>query len=235
MKPTQIILIFLGVLCVTLVLTNPNLDAHKKAVLAKMEEKMGESDTNNSTNKWEEVGRNIGMSLAQNIIDKAVERDNFLFFSLTKIRFGDKSEQIGFGVFDKVWINNEYPNKTAGFSDWDETTSNIDTTASTTPTTVSPTEYQVEQYPDYNTEDESTTAPSGGGFGYYYAKGTTTDRIYFHDAPDISTRRQAYIITQETVYVQKIENNFGYVEFTNTQGQTTSGWIEMQYLANADE
>ena len=110
-----------------------------------MEEKVENSYINNSSTKWYDAGKGIGMALAQNIIDKAIERDNFLFFSLTKIRFGDKSEQIGFGFFGKVWINNEYPDRTAGFSNWEETATDIDTTASTTPTTVRSAEYKIDQ------------------------------------------------------------------------------------------
>ena len=66
--------------------------------------------------------------------------------------------------------------------------------------------------------------------GYYIANGSELRKIYFHNAPDISTRRKAYLSTQETVYVQKVQNNFGYIEFANTNGQTSYGWIEMQYL-----
>lgn len=235
MKPTQTVLIIIGVLSLTSVLTNPTLDAHKKAVLAKMEEKMGESDTYNSTNKWDEVGRNIGMSLAQNIIDKAVERSNYQFFSLTKLRFGDKAEQIGFGAFGKVWITNEYPNPKTGFSNSEESSATNETTNFTTTTTSVHEEYDFNQNLNNKNENEPNTKLNRDRVGLYIANGINTNRIYFHNAPDKSTRRRAYIMTEETVYVQKIENNFGYVQFANTKGQTTSGWIEMQYLTDTYE
>jgi uncharacterized membrane protein YvbJ len=66
--------------------------------------------------------------------------------------------------------------------------------------------------------------------GYYIANCSDTRRIYFHNAPDEATKRKAYLSTQETVYVQKVENGFGYIEFTNTNGQTSYGWVEMKYL-----
>jgi uncharacterized membrane protein YvbJ len=66
--------------------------------------------------------------------------------------------------------------------------------------------------------------------GYYIANGNETNKIYFHNAPDQATRRKAYLSTQETVYVQKVQNNFGYIEFTNSNGQSSFGWVEMQFL-----
>jgi hypothetical protein len=34
-------------------------------------------------------------------------------------------------------------------------------------------------------------------------------------------------------YIQKVENDFGYVDFKNERGQTSSGWIRMQDLNSA--
>lgn len=66
--------------------------------------------------------------------------------------------------------------------------------------------------------------------GYYIVNGSENHKVYFHNTPDTATRRKAYFSTQEQVYVQKIQNGFGYVEFTNTGGQTSYGWIEARYL-----
>jgi hypothetical protein len=54
--------------------------------------------------------------------------------------------------------------------------------------------------------------------------------VYFHNSPNITTRRKAYINTQETVYVLKIENGFGYIEFENTNGEKSYGWVELTNL-----
>lgn len=55
-------------------------------------------------------------------------------------------------------------------------------------------------------------------------------RVYLHKSPTIETRKNAYFISGEKVIVQKIENGFGYIEFINTRGQRSIGWVEMQYL-----
>jgi len=66
--------------------------------------------------------------------------------------------------------------------------------------------------------------------GYYVVNGTAGRKVYFHNLPNKSTIRTAYFDTKEKVYVQKIENNFGYVEFVNLKGQASYGWLEMKYL-----
>jgi len=66
--------------------------------------------------------------------------------------------------------------------------------------------------------------------GYYIVNGSEKRPVYFHNAPDGSTKRKAYFSTQEDVYVQKFQNDFGYVEFTNTKGETSYGWVEKRHL-----
>ena len=63
--------------------------------------------------------------------------------------------------------------------------------------------------------------------GNYIANGSDNHHVYFYNAPDALTRRNAFINTQEDVFVDKIANGFGYVEFTNTGGQTSIGWLQM--------
>lgn len=52
-----------------------------------------------------------------------------------------------------------------------------------------------------------------------------TDRSYFHSSPNTSSRRNAYIIKGEGGSFSKIENNFGYLRFTNAKGNVTEGWL----------
>lgn len=66
--------------------------------------------------------------------------------------------------------------------------------------------------------------------GKYVINATDNQRVYFHKSPNIETKKNAYFITGEIVIVEKIENGFGYVEFINTRGQKSVGWIEMQSL-----
>ena len=90
--------------------------------------------------------------------------------------------------------------------------------------------------PNFNNEEKlsSDTSNEISAYqfqpGYYMVNGSENLKIYFHNAPDPSTKRKAYFSSQEKIYIQKIENGYGYVEFTNDNGQTSHGWIEMQNL-----
>ena len=54
-----------------------------------------------------------------------------------------------------------------------------------------------------------------------------TDRAYFYSNSNNSSRRNAYIVKGENGTFSKIENNFGYLTYTNTKGTTTQGWISL--------
>ena len=66
--------------------------------------------------------------------------------------------------------------------------------------------------------------------GLYIANGTEERRIYFHNAPNPMTARSAYINSQVEVFVIEIKNDFGYIEFVNSRGQLSCGWVKLQYL-----
>ncbi len=66
--------------------------------------------------------------------------------------------------------------------------------------------------------------------GYYITNGSTNKYVYFYNAPNKATKRSAHFDSQDNVYVQKIENGFGFIEFTNTQGQKSIGWLSMKDL-----
>ena len=63
-------------------------------------------------------------------------------------------------------------------------------------------------------------------YNYYLVVSQT----YFHNAPDESTKRSAYLIQGQLVFIEKTENGFGYTEYINTRGQTTKGWLKMSDL-----
>lgn len=52
-----------------------------------------------------------------------------------------------------------------------------------------------------------------------------SDKAYFHNSPDFSTRRKGYLVKGEHGIVQDISNGFVYIVFTNTNNQTSKGWI----------
>ncbi len=63
--------------------------------------------------------------------------------------------------------------------------------------------------------------------GYYLSNANTNRKIYFHNSPDETTKRKAYLNTEVTVYVEKVENSFGYINFLNSEGQKSNGWVKM--------
>jgi hypothetical protein len=66
--------------------------------------------------------------------------------------------------------------------------------------------------------------------GMYNVNRSNSHKVYFHNSPDISSRRAAYFSTQEVVTITKVENGFGYVSFENDRGQKSFGWLDMREL-----
>ncbi|MDQ3682013.1 MAG: serine/threonine protein kinase, partial [Bacteroidota bacterium] len=61
-------------------------------------------------------------------------------------------------------------------------------------------------------------------------------RAYFHNSPDKSTRRTAYMIpSNDVVAALDEENNFIYTEFTNNRGQISKGWLAKQDMVTLEE
>jgi len=61
-------------------------------------------------------------------------------------------------------------------------------------------------------------------YSYYTVK---EKRAYFYNDSNFSTQRSAYLVKDEVVYVQKVNNGFGYVEFTNAKGTASKGWVSL--------
>jgi len=52
------------------------------------------------------------------------------------------------------------------------------------------------------------------------------ERAYFHNKPDVNTRRSAYLVpSTDVVKALKDEGEFIYTEFTNSRGKTSKGWV----------
>lgn len=68
----------------------------------------------------------------------------------------------------------------------------------------------------------NTTISANNSAGPFKVK---TDRSYFHNTANISTRRNAYIVKGQGGTFTKVENNFGYLRFTNSSGVVTEGWL----------
>lgn len=68
----------------------------------------------------------------------------------------------------------------------------------------------------------NTTVSANNSAGPFKVK---TDRSYFHSTATTSTRRNAYIVKGQGGTFTKVENNFGYLRFTNSNGVVTEGWL----------
>lgn len=65
---------------------------------------------------------------------------------------------------------------------------------------------------------------------YYVVNANLIHKVYFHNYPNASTVRKAHFEEQDTVYVKREQNGFGYIEYTNNRGELSVGWIEMKDL-----
>ena len=215
MKPGQITFIIVGIVLLVLVATNPTLEDHRQAVMTATQKKLKELESAStiSNDNSKQTAYQLGESFLKEIIDRAIQRDNYFLFSLTKSTFDHvDGKVIGFGVLGKVWINNKeeerkfYPTPNA---------SSLSTEANTP-----------------SIADRPVVKPNNVAYelGYYIAYSRLNEQVYFHNQPHASTRRNAYIMNGEEVYVQRLSNGFGYVEFTNTNGQTSRGWMNMTDL-----
>ena len=61
----------------------------------------------------------------------------------------------------------------------------------------------------------------------YYA----TRKAFFYNEPRNNTERKAYIVEGDRVDLYEIQDDFGYVEYTSTNGQKTKGWMRMSDLS----
>jgi hypothetical protein len=92
-------------------LTNPSELKHKEALRNQLSEFFTESlkKTNETQEEdWQLRGLQFGISLAQITIDEFIIpntfSDNFILFSLTKIKLNGKIKTIGIGILGKVII-----------------------------------------------------------------------------------------------------------------------------------
>ncbi|HEY0066592.1 MAG TPA: protein kinase [Flavisolibacter sp.] len=82
-------------------------------------------------------------------------------------------------------------------------------------------------------EQEVTESTSQNVIGQYKV---LSSRAYFHNKPDGSTRRTAYMVpSNEVVNAFDEANGFIYTEFTNNKGQTSKGWLKKEDLITLEE
>jgi serine/threonine-protein kinase len=58
----------------------------------------------------------------------------------------------------------------------------------------------------------------------------TAAKTFFHNKPDIATRRNAFLSKGDPITALDEQNGFVYTEFTNSRGQTSKGWLRLDNL-----
>ncbi len=66
--------------------------------------------------------------------------------------------------------------------------------------------------------------------GEYEINASIEDKAFFYSKPDLNFMKKSYFSTVEKVYFQKFDGDFGYVEFVNSEGQMSKGWISVKYI-----
>lgn len=88
---------------------------------------------------------------------------------------------------------------------------------------------QSNSFNDVQTENYNLVYDGIGSDNKYYS---VTSKTFFYDSPEEHAKRKAYLIKGETVFIEKIQNKFGYTIFTNARGQITKGWLKMADLVD---
>jgi serine/threonine-protein kinase len=78
-------------------------------------------------------------------------------------------------------------------------------------------------------KDEARETDKGATTGERYK---VISRAYFHNEPSAETRRNAFIVHWNNAVLRPVEERDGYVYviFTNTEGQTSKGWLDKKDL-----
>lgn len=227
MKTNSIILvIILGFLMLGMMVTNPSLDDHRKEVAELLKKTISNAGNYTSGDIKFQKKEVMDLLIGTRIINTSVNRTNFILFSLTTLQVGATNNTIGFGVFGSVILFNQTGYQLAWQiqqqselpqNDKEEITKRLKKTYETEIKAPDVTYPQGENITNYS-------------IGYYTPNASDLNRVYFHNRPDHSSRRNAYLVTQDVVYVEQVQNGFGYVRFTNDRGQVTTGWLDMSEL-----
>jgi hypothetical protein len=87
--------------------TNPDLQTHKNAVLGKVRSYLDEQ-TSDKNDKWAQLGDSLAMKFSRQIVDNIVYKEDYVFFSITKIRVNGLEKNVGFGIFGNVSLKDDF-------------------------------------------------------------------------------------------------------------------------------
>lgn len=115
MTKKQFILLFVTVLILGLIFTNPSETDHIDTVKSKLKtafkKKMSADllENNDNEDSFAMLGNGLGLMLGDTFIDNLtdgfISRENYVLFSLTKATYQEQEKTIGFGVLGNVFLS----------------------------------------------------------------------------------------------------------------------------------
>ncbi|MFC4739033.1 DUF4359 domain-containing protein [Flavobacterium ponti] len=108
MKNNQIGIIAVVLVLLVAIFTNPSQTEHKekiKETFTNYYQKSLDENKIDSENNFAALGSLLGETLINQIIEKAVTRENYVIFSITKITFKGEKKSIGYGIFGNVFLS----------------------------------------------------------------------------------------------------------------------------------
>ena len=108
MKTKHIGIIVFTTILLIAILTNPSQEEHKEKVketFTTYYQKSLEDSHVYTEDSFASLGSLLGESFIKQIIENAVNRDNYIFFSLTKVTFKGEEKIIGYGIFGNVFLS----------------------------------------------------------------------------------------------------------------------------------
>jgi hypothetical protein len=86
-------------------------------------------------------------------------------------------------------------------------------------------------------EDDATDPNPNPATTKPLAQYMVINKAYFYNSPDQGARRNAFVVPSNNAILNAFDeqNDFIYVVFTNTAGQTSKGWLKKQDLQKLEE
>jgi hypothetical protein len=116
MKKSQILLIVIGFILIAFMATNPSIEEHRDAIKKELFSAI-ESDNNSNRNNAQILGEKIGESIGTAIIDRAVNKQNYLLFSFGTFQISniDIDNKVTLGIFGQIFLLKKYDKESKRF------------------------------------------------------------------------------------------------------------------------
>ncbi|MEI6088305.1 MAG: hypothetical protein WCR66_11985 [Bacteroidota bacterium] len=211
--------------------SNPNLDEHQRSVKDKVSQLIRRevSSSGKSSSSYGDIGTELGVmfgsSLVDGIITDVVRRKDYFFFSLTSVEYNGNNKIIGIGILGKVFISDEVDKELNKGTEKVKSVWN-DLTKPSHENPISNNTIDTNIATDNSNPSSSTSSASSE----YYVNASESNQVHFYSSPNYNSMRNSYFNSREKVTALRIENGFAYIEFINTDNQSSKGWISLTDL-----